>query len=671
MVVRFKVSVIILCACIVSSFGAAIHLNQTGFYPEGIKKAVAIGATSDSFFVYNSQDQKVYAGALSGGKFWDASGENARIADFSAFKETGNFKIRIQGCPDSYEFTIANDVHLQVAKASIKAFYFNRASMALDAQYAGKWARSAGHPDNAVQIHQSAAFGQRTAGSTISSPGGWYDAGDYGKYIVNSGITTYTMFAAYEAFPSFYDTLNLNIPESNNDLPDLIDEVLWNLRWMLTMQDSQDGGVYHKLTSRNFCGMIMPEEDDAPRYVIMKSTAATLDFAAVTAQAYRILKKFESQLPGFADQCLTASLNAWKWARSNPAVRYNQTNHNRDYDPDITTGEYGDNNVSDEFKWAATELYIATKQDSFFTIAYPSGMLDDFYTIPAWPGVATLSLYSLFLNKKDLTSAVDEGSIVAKILDLAGDYVARCDTNPYGIGMTASDFYWGSSAVAANQGMAAVFAYLAGGDAKYKNTAINQFDYLLGRNPTGYSFVTGYGDKTPMFIHHRPSEADGIDEPIPGFVVGGPNKNREDAKDCKNAYTSELPALSYIDLMCSYASNEIAINWNAPLVFLSGAIEALQGPSVNTRNPVTVNKKSKFSVIKKKGQLRIDFPNVVSGNLKVFGIDGKVLKTKVVNNLNRVEIKTDWPGQMVLIRFTEEGTGTLLFVEKIFTGMVR
>src|SRR5690606_23356989 len=130
-----------------------------------------------------------------------------------------------------------------------------RASMELEEEYAGAWSRPAGHPDTQVEIHTSAAGKDRPAGTFIPSPGGWYDAGDYNKYIVNSGITTGTLLSAYEDFPAYFNALELKIPESKNNLPDLLDEVLYNLRWMLSMQDPADGGVYHKLTTADFEGM--------------------------------------------------------------------------------------------------------------------------------------------------------------------------------------------------------------------------------------------------------------------------------------------------------------------------------------------------------------------------------------------------------------------------------
>jgi len=109
-------------------------------------------------------------------------------------------------------------------------------------------------------------------------------------------------------------------------------------------------------------------------------------------------------------------------------------------------------------------------------------------------------------------------------------------------------------------------------DKKYLEGALSNMDYLLGRNATGYSFITGHGDKTPMHPHHRPSVADGIEEPVPGLLSGGPNPGQQDG--CEG-YPSNIPDESFVDADCSYASNEIAINWNAPLVYLLGAMEVL------------------------------------------------------------------------------------------------
>ena len=140
------------------------------------------------------------------------------------------------------------------------------------------------------------------------------------------------------------------------------------------------------------------------------------------------------------------------------------------------------------------------------------------------------------------------------------------------MGQSHRDFNWGSNSNAANQGILLINAYMLSKDKRYLTYSISNIDYILGRNATGYSFVTGFGSKSPMFIHHRQSAADGITEPIPGLLAGGPNPGKQD--NC--AYEFSEPETAYTDVECSYASNEIAINWNAPLVYLLHAVEALQ-----------------------------------------------------------------------------------------------
>jgi endoglucanase len=357
-------------------------------------------------------------------------------------------------------------------------------------------------------------------------------------------------------------------------LPDLLDEALWNLRWMLAMQDPHDGGVYHKLTNASFDGMVMPAAAHSPRYVVQKSTAATLDFAAVAAQASRIFRPFDQQTPGLADSCLRASKAAWAWAQAHPAVLYDQEALNREFQPPITTGAYGDRTVSDEFIWAAAELYATTKDEAYYTAVnlYPDAQTP----LPDWGSVRTLAYYTLARLGQQATPLAkrDQPALRTRLLAAADKLTQGAATSPYQtvMGQSAHDFNWGSNSQAANQGIALVQAYRLSGNRQYLLAALSNLDYLLGRNATGYCFVTGLGSRSPQHPHHRPSEADGLAAPVPGLLAGGPNPGQQD----KCAYPSALPALSYSDNVCSYASNEIAINWNAPLVYLAGAVEALQ-----------------------------------------------------------------------------------------------
>jgi endoglucanase len=145
-------------------------------------------------------------------------------------------------------------------------------------------------------------------------------------------------------------------------------------------------------------------------------------------------------------------------------------------------------------------------------------------------------------------------------------------------GSSPREYNWGSNSSAANQGILLIQAFRLTSDKRYLDYALSNEDYLLGRNATGYSFVTGFGKKTPMFPHHRQSTADGIVDPVPGLIVGGPNRGKQDG--CK--YSSDIPDEVYLDAVCSYASNEIAINWNAPAAYLTGALDALNSPTAKS-----------------------------------------------------------------------------------------
>jgi len=552
------------CICYFTLYGQ-VKVNQVGFYTRAPKKAAVIAEPNvKTFKIVTEAGKEVYKGQLSQPVQSKNSSLSVCQADFTKLTKPGKYRL-VAGEQKSGVFAIGDNVLNPVAKAVLKGYYYQRASEPLDAKYAGRWARPAGHPDTQVEVHPSAASQQRPAGTIISSPGGWYDAGDYNKYIVNSGITVGTLLSAYEDFPEYFRKLNVNIPETGNGIPDLLNETLYNLRWMLTMQDPNDGGVYHKCTNASFDGMVMPGVTKAPRYVVQKSTAAALDFTAVMAQASRIFAKFPKELPGLADSCLQAAKQSWNWALQNPNILYNQMEMNKKYQPAVSTGDYGDFRLDDEWFWAATEMYATTKDSTYKAKA--KEYENDKWQIPSWGQVYMMGIYTMIrIKDAEFTS-----EFTKKLLAIADNLVASISTNAFGVvmGQNRSDFVWGSNSVAANQGVLLINAYLLTHNKKYLDAALTNADYLLGRNAIGYSFVTGIGYKSVMHPHHRPSVADGIDDPVPGLLSGGPNPGMQDK--CKYPFTE--PETAYVDVMESYASNEIAINWNAPAVYLFSAID--------------------------------------------------------------------------------------------------
>lgn len=547
-------------AFVSSAFGATAYINQVGYRPGDAKQFVLSDGSGDVEIVdvYGHEALKVSPSPASP---WAPSGQNVQLVDFSELKEPGTYSIKVGGQVVRSDLKVTPKTYEDVTKAALKWFYYQRASMALEQTYAGQWARAAGHTNATVQFHSSAG----KSGTTNSSKG-WYDAGDYGRYIVNSGITTYTLLSLYEHFPKYFKSLKWNIP-AEGTLPDLLAEIKYNLDWMLTMQDT-DGGVFHKLTSLGFPGDVMPAADKAALYVIGKGTAATFDFAGVMAVAYRVYKDFDE---AYANKCLEAAKKAYAWGSQNPNKAFSNPGGEEVESPygKVSTGEYGDRSLGDEMLFAGTELFVSTGDAS-----YKQSVTEG--NVPNWGDVSGLAVYGVVTHAEEFgnsaTAAKDH------LIKLADGFVIRASSG-YGVTMNNADFVWGSNAVIANQAIWLLHAYYLTGEEDYYNTAKKDLDYLLGKNPLNMSFMTGFGTKSPMLPHHRPSTADGVRDPVPGMLVGGPQRNNNSdigsqTWECSD-YRTSYPATSYTDNRCSYATNEVAINWNAPLAYLAGAIEAI------------------------------------------------------------------------------------------------
>lgn len=552
-----------------------IRLNQVGYYPDEEKVVVFEGINAKAkITVTDEQGNVVLQPKVTRQTVSPWSKKKRFIVDVSELKTPGRYCIATKGAEK--QFTIDKDVYHDISLASLKFFYLMRTGVPIEKEYAGEYARPVGHADTHVLIHPSAASQGRPAGSVISSPLGWYDAGDYNKYVVNSSFSIGLMLAVYEQNKDYFNRLVANIPESKNATPDILDEMMFNLRWLLTMQDPGDGGVYHKLTTPNFEGFVKPTDCKQPRYVVAKSVTASFDFAAVLAQAARLMKGNRDYVD-FCCQATEAAKSAYQWALNHPQAYYRQGEMNKQFQPSVNTGEYGDRFANDERFWAATELYRLTGENAYLQDAIQ--MKPTKFTTPTWGNVASLGAFSwIAAGDSDMRK-----QMLQQLKEYSDNLVANVSTSsfqsPYGD--KKEDFGWGCLAEnCCVAGVALLFAdrYIAPN--RYRIHALQNADYLLGRNPTGYCYVTGFGDKSPMHPHHRISASDGIEKPFPGMLVGGPNPMQQDNASGDLGYPSSLPDESYVDDERSYASNEIAINWNASLVGFLCWIDALKSQSV-------------------------------------------------------------------------------------------
>jgi endoglucanase len=539
-----------------------IKVDQVGYLTSAPKVAFSTRPATE-FTVRRTSDQKIVFKGTAQAAMADAdSGDAVQALDFSHVKAPGKYYVDVPGVGRSWDFEIGPKVYERAYYLAMRSYYGQRCGTAVDlgSEFPGyKYAA----------CHLVGAYHESSGRSGEDKyAGGWHDAGDYGRYIVNSGITTGTLLWTWEMFGSRIRGVGLNIPESGRKLPDLLSEIKWNLDWMMSMQDA-DGGLWQKQTSERFCAFIMPEDDKLVSYVIgtgaapYKSSCATADFAAVMAIAARVYRPFDT---AYADKCLQAAKLAWNWVEKNPNVLFRNPKG-------VSTGAYGDGNCSDELLWAAAELNRATGEEPYrryFLDHYQSQLGTLRAENPqSWSDVAPLALWTYVLGKGKDEAALT--AIKTAAIAAADQIVERKAKNGYRISLVAKDYIWGSNGVIANYAMQLIVANAFKPDRRYVDAALDDLHYMLGRNAFSLSFVTQVGENPYRHPHHRPSGADKNPEPWPGLLSGGPNANRQD--DVTKKLPPLPPAKVYADEQDSYASNEIAINWNAPLIYvLVGAL---------------------------------------------------------------------------------------------------
>lgn len=560
-----------------------VSVNQTGYFADG-EKIASIASDSLDEVEWNLQDgsgELLMTGktTIQGTGKDAASGEFVHIIDFSSFQTPGEgYRIVANGI-QSVPFEISEDVYSQLEKDAMAYFYNNRSGIPIDAQYVGDaWARAAGHlsDDNITCYKGVDADGVSWPGCdyTLNVLGGWYDAGDFGKYVVNGGISEWTLLNVYEKFSDVYPDSSLKIPEQGNGVSDLLDEARWEMEFLLSMQvpqgQPQAGMVHHKIHDLVWAPMPMippttvENNNDhsmtgAGRYLYPPSTAATLNLAATAAQSARIWSSID---PVFSQRCLTAAETAWEAAVANPEVYAGNT-------PGEGGGNYPDNTVADEFYWASAELYITTGKEEYKTYLLNSPLFGDTSSFD-WGNTAALGTISLAMEANDLPQ--DKIDLLQNnLVTAADDLLAVQNEDGYAVPLRG-EYPWGSNGQILNNTMLIGVAYDITRESEYLDAMRLAMDYIMGRNSLNKSFVSGYGTYAMQHPHHRfwaNDPSNGFPPPPPGALSGGPNSAPSDP-DALNAGVMNLaPSKRYLDEIGSYSTNEVTINWNAPLVWVT------------------------------------------------------------------------------------------------------
>lgn len=532
-----------------------IYVNQVGYFPKG--KKIALSTKPCNYQIIRKSDSKcVMDGVASLGVFDESAGESVYPIDFSGLNENGEYYVLAGDREKSVSFGIKESIYDDVLKDSLKCLYFQRCGMGLEERYAGEYVHPACHLKPSIMLEDY--FNETEYPMEYDMSGGWHDAGDYGRYVSAGAVAVGHLLYAFELFPKKF-SFSMNIPESENEIPDILNECYYELSWMLKMQDA-DGGVHHKLTAYSHPGFIMPQDDEDPFYIFPVSSVSTADFVAVMALASRIYRKY---MPEFAETALDAArLSAW-WLSEHDFIGFKNPEG-------CNTGEYDDDYDIDERLWAYAELVRTDEENRnkymkrFNEMSAKCKGKTDF----GWTDVSGFASMAVLTDPQKFGEKLYE-QYKKIVLEEADRLCGLIGENGYRIGMEKDDFVWGSNMVVLNRGMLLALADMVSEDGdKYREGVVNHLDYIFGRNAMDTSYVTGYGEHAFKNPHARVTDRDGIDAPMPGWVSGGPFKDPCDPAALKAIAEGTAPMKCYVDDVGSYSTNEITIYWNSPLVFL-------------------------------------------------------------------------------------------------------
>ncbi len=537
-----------------------IFVNQVGYLPSSSNVAMVSSPMGLAFVVREEESgDKVLKAMPHLAEAEDqSSGACLWVADFSVLDSTGEYYLEVEGLGRSYPFAVKSNVYQQVAQKALKAFYFQRSGIDLVEPYAEKWSRKAQHQGDAIVYGTE----EEEESEEIDASGGWYDGGDEGKYVVNGSFAAGILLLLHEISPELFVDRSLNIPESGNDVPDVLDEVHWELEWLLKMQN-EIGGVHHKVAAKE-SHTLSKNDDKNERYVMQVSTAATASACAVWAKASRLYSPHDAT---FAQRCLEAAQRAWFYLEQHP-------NDGGFTNPDeVLTKTYNDEDDSDERIWAAIELYLTLKNERFLEViqALMNKRVPLLSASGYWGNVMPLAVTSILLEEENFSEKwVNEAK--EDLISLANSFVETSRRDGLRLTLEEGEFNWGSNATILQNAFILRVASLVEERSAYQQTMLDQLHYILGRNPQSMCYVTGSGSHSPLHPHHPFSLKDKVEEPVPGLLVGGPNQFLNDSILKEHFNEETPPALTYADHEESYSSNEVSLGWNAVLAFVASAL---------------------------------------------------------------------------------------------------
>lgn len=589
--------------------GIHVFVDQVG-YPTGVgKNAMVVGCSRPlGFLVVDADSSKtVFQGKLSPAQWDDASGDSVRMANFSHLRRVGRYYIKVVSAMGftlsrSACFRVLDHPYRNMQNTTLESFYFARCGCALPKELAGVYSRRSCHTGRAFTV---------SGGESRDVSGGWHETGDYGRDVVTGSVALGHLLNAWLAFPEqFGDSFQFKEPLSDSELeaegsftmPEVLVESRWELEWLLKMQD-KDGGVFQRVAPSDLSEPVMPHMDQGPMYIYDKTAVASASFTAAMALASRVYAPFDV---AFAQRLEKAALFGWEWlsrcglsSLSSPYAPLNTNYSGMDNAMTRSSGGVVERMMAVDFPegrdsgqvrrgsmfWVAAELFALTGRPTYHQML-----------LETWDKVNTTSLTSMamggFGSLACLSGCKDPGrnlkeSLETAFLYRADNLAAMSKRSGYRAALDGNRFVWGSNIRLLNGAMSLFIAYKISGKEEYKEAGLEQFHNICGRNPLGISYVTGFGERSVKNPRHFPSIADEVEEPLPGLLVGGPDMRRSDE------YTRWLVPIGtpaskcYIDKEFSYATNDVAVSWNAMLVHALSAIGWLEDHDPTRPIPVT------------------------------------------------------------------------------------
>ena len=523
-------------------------VNQVGYRPQdekGFAWTSAPGESPEEFQVVNAAGNTVFRGKLNGRLFDEraAAGEWVRRGDFAALREQGTYRVRV-GRAMSAPFTIGARVYDSLLVAAARCFWLIRANVAIDDPITG----IAHGPSHLSEHHLLDPWGK---GRDVS--GGWYNAGDFGKWVHMEAISASAMMWLYELRPEPVRELKLEIDTGSQDLPDLLWLARWGLEFLLRMQNP-DGSVLHKVDSQPNFWLGPIEKDPYPRHIMRGGSIDAGVFVGAMLQAGRVYRSFDAE---FASRCESAAGAAWTWLEANPNVLQ--------HDP-----YYVDDQCWEEELWALCEM-TRSRPDARLYERVMKEMEARTLAPLTWKQPQIFGYYSLCAG--DGVRADVKARAREKVLSLARSLQSIADGDGYGVALKPSEYVWGSVENVLYIASALFFAAEISGDRSLRDTAHRQLDYVLGENSLDHSFVARFGAHPSIGAHHWTNWS--LGKIMPGWVSGGPNQFANGADPLLRDVIARgtPPAKCFVDVPpphTSWASNEGTTSENAGLVFAAG-----------------------------------------------------------------------------------------------------